>query len=122
MMYIHVFIEAINMADEIFSTSDDTILIDKRLQFLRALLQLRNFKPEILEKIMDSLAKYLSVEKDILYLMGEKKGIEKGKDAVIKNLLLDTDFTVKKIAALSEVSEYYVRKVKGSLNRLNSIN
>ena len=110
------------MADEIFSTSDDTILIDKRLQFLRALLQLRNFKPEILEKIMDSLAKYLSVEKDILYLMGEKKDIEKGKDAVIKNLLLDTDFTVKKIAALSEVSEYYVRKVKGSLNRLNSIN
>jgi hypothetical protein len=64
---------------------------------------------------MDSIANYISEEKDILYRRGEKKGMEKGKETVVKNLLLKTDFTIAKIAALSDVTEAFVKKVKKTL-------
>jgi hypothetical protein len=64
---------------------------------------------------MDSVANYLSEEKDILYRRGELKGIEKGKAAIVKNLLLNTDFAIAKIAALSDTTEAFVKKVKKTL-------
>jgi hypothetical protein len=64
---------------------------------------------------MDSVANYLSEEKDILYRRGELKGIEKGKEAFVKYLLLNTNFTIAKIAGLSDVTEAFVKKVKKSL-------
>jgi hypothetical protein len=68
---------------------------------------------------MDSIANYISEEKDILYRRGEKKGmekgIEKGKATVVKNLLLNTNFTIAKIAGLSNVTEAFVKKVKKTL-------
>lgn len=57
----------------------------------------------------------MSEEKDILYRRGELKGIEKGKEAVVKNLLLNTNFTIGKIASLSDVTEAFVKKVKKTL-------
>lgn len=85
---------------------------------LRILAQLRNLAPESLQ-IMDSIANYISEEKDILYRRGEKKGIEKGieieKENFIKNLLLNTDFTVARIASLTNVTEAFVKKVKKTL-------
>jgi hypothetical protein len=44
---------------------------------LRILAQLRKLAPETLT-IMDSIAKYVSEENDILYRRGEIKGLEKG--------------------------------------------
>jgi hypothetical protein len=68
---------------------------------------------------MDSVANYMSEEKDILYRRGElkgiEKGIEKGKQAFVKNLLLHTDFAIAKIAGLSDVTEAFVKKVKKTL-------
>jgi predicted transposase YdaD len=72
---------------------------------------------------MDSVANYMSEEKDILYRRGElkgvekgiEKGIEKGKKAFVKNLLLNTDFTIAKIAELSDSTEAFVKKVKKTL-------
>ena len=72
---------------------------------------------------MDSVANYMSEEKDILYRRGELKGIEKGKEEgeekksfkVVKNLLLNTDFTIAKIAGLADVTEAFVKKVKKTL-------
>ena len=66
-------------------------------------------------KIMDSVANYMSEEKDIFYRRGELKGIEKGKAAVVKNLLINTDFTIAKIAELSDTTEAFVKKVKKTL-------
>jgi len=69
---------------------------------------------------MDSVANYITKEKDILYRLGEKKGIEQGAEEksyeVVKNLLLKTDFTTAKIASLANVTEAFVRKVKKTLN------
>ncbi len=72
---------------------------------------------------MDSLANYFSEEKDILYRRGELKGMEKGmekgiakgKETFVKNLLLNTNFTIAKIAGLSNVSEAFVKKIKKTL-------
>jgi hypothetical protein len=68
---------------------------------------------------MDSIANYISEEKDILYRRGEKKGMEKGAEkrnlTVVKNLLLKTNFTIANIADLVNVTEAFVKKVKKSL-------
>jgi hypothetical protein len=68
---------------------------------------------------MDSIVNYITKEKDILYRLGERegieKGIEKGKETVVKNLLLSTDFTIAKIASLTNVTEAFVKKVKKTL-------
>jgi hypothetical protein len=81
---------------------------------LRILAQLRNLGAETLQ-IMDSISNYISDEKDILYMLGEKKGMEKKKEAIVKNLLLNTDFTVAKIASLTDATEALVKKVKKTL-------
>jgi hypothetical protein len=81
---------------------------------LRILAQLRNFTPQNLA-IMDDLTGYFTVEKDIFYMLGERKGLEKGKQDVVRNLLLHTDLTIAKIASLVNVSQLYVRKIKKTL-------
>jgi len=71
------------------------------------------------QQVMDSTANYITKEKDFLYLVGEQvgivQGIEKGKKAFVKNLLLKTDFTIAKIAELSDSTEAFVKKVKRTL-------
>ena len=64
---------------------------------------------------MDSVANYFSDERDILYMRGEQKGMEKVKETIVKNLLLNTDFTIGRIASLSDVTEAFVKKVKKTL-------
>ena len=89
------------------------------IQQLRILSQLRNLHPESLH-IMDSIAQYISEENDILYRRGELKGLEKGatKKAteVVTSLLLNTDFSIARIADLAGVTEYFVKKVKRTLH------
>jgi len=41
--------------------------------------------------------------------------MEKGKETFVKNLLLNTDFTMAKIASLTNVTEAFVKKVKKTL-------
>ena len=82
----------------------------RHVQQLRILAQLRNLALDKLE-IMDSLAGIFKIEKDIFYKMGEKKG----KEAIVKNLLLNTDFAITKIATLAEVTVDFVKKIKKSL-------
>ena len=47
---------------------------------------------------------------------GLEKGLEKGKESFVKNLLLNTDFSVSKIAMLSEVTEDFVIKMQQAIN------
>jgi hypothetical protein len=90
----------------------------RHIRQLRILAQLRNLASESLS-IMDSIANYITEEKDILYRRGELKGMEKGrqeeKEMLVKNLLLNTDFTVSKIAGLTNVAESFVKKVRNAL-------
>lgn len=113
----------VNQYDKIFRENIEAPLPGlisrlRHLQQLRILAQLRNLAPDSLQ-IMDSIANYISEEKDILYRRGEKKGIEKGiekgKETFVRNLLLNTDFTIAKIAGLTNVTESFVKKVKKTL-------
>jgi predicted transposase/invertase (TIGR01784 family) len=102
------------IVNQVITTSKGDFSKHRHIRQLRILAQLRNLAPESL-KIMDSVANYMSEEKDILYRRGEMKGIEKAKATVVKNLLLNTDFTIAKIASLSNVTEAFVKKIKKTL-------
>jgi predicted transposase/invertase (TIGR01784 family) len=77
---------------------------------------------------VDSIANYVSEERDILYRRGEIKGIEKGmekgiekgeekaKTEVVKNLLNTGKYPDTEIAALVGVPEAFVIKVKGTVH------
>jgi hypothetical protein len=41
--------------------------------------------------------------------------MEKGKETFVKNLLLNTDFTIARIATLSNVTDTFVKKIKETL-------
>lgn len=99
---------------QVIANSKGDLSKHRHLRQLRILAQLRNLEAESLQ-IMDSIANYISDEKDILYRRGELKGIEKGKEMVVKNLLLNTDFTIARIASLSDVTESFVKKVKKTI-------
>jgi hypothetical protein len=93
----------------------------RRIKQLRIMGQLRNLAPENLA-IMDDITGFFTKEKDIFYMMGERdgmeKGMEKGKQDFVRNLLLNTDFSIVRIASLANVSQFYVRKIKKTLPSL----
>ena len=107
-----------DIVNQVIAASKGNFSKLRHLRQLRILAQLRNLASNKLA-IMDSVAGFMSDEKDILYRRGElkgiKKGIEKGKIAIVKNLLLKTDFTIAKIAGLTNVTEAFVKKVKKTL-------
>jgi len=102
------------IVNQVIATSKGDFSKQRHVRQLRILAQLRNLAPESLQ-IMDSIANYITKEKDILYRLGEKEGMEKGKETFVKYLLLNTDFTIAKIAGLTDVTEAFVKKVKKSL-------
>lgn len=112
-----------DIARQVVAKSTGDFIKKRRIQQLRIFAQLRKLAPENL-LIMDSLAGIFSVENDIFYQLGEKRGIQKGIEkkrlevakSIVRNLLLTTDFSVSRIAALAEISEYRVRKIKKTLN------
>ena len=99
-----------NIVAQVVTASKGDFAKLRHLQQLRILAQLRKLAPSNLE-IMDSIADLMIPEIDMFYLFGEKKA----KEAVVKNLLLNTDFTIAKIASLSEVTQAFVKKVKKTL-------
>ena len=110
------------IVNQVVAASKGDFSKQRYMRQLRILAQLRNLEPENL-RIMDDITGYFTKEKDILYRLGEKKGIEKGmekgieksKETFVKNLLLNTDFTIAKIATLSNVTEAFVKKIKRTL-------
>lgn len=87
----------------------------KFLQQLRILGQLRNLDIEKF-MIMDSVAEFISEERDFLYRRGEIKGEEKAKTAFVKRLMRTGKFTDSEIADLVDVTEVFVEKVKGTVH------
>ena len=119
-----------NIVIQVIGASKGNFSKLRHLQQLRILAQLRNLVPDNLE-IMDSIANYITEKNDILYrrgelkgmARGEKKGIEKGiekgvekeRESLVKNLLLQTDFTIAKIASLTNATETFIKKVKKNI-------
>lgn len=71
---------------------------------------------EIIESLPLILKETIMSTLDILIEKGIEKGIEKAKTDVVKNLLLNTDFSSSKIAALTGISEALVNNVKAILD------
>lgn len=68
---------------------------------------------------MESIEKWFKMERDPLYLRGQKKGIAEGEEKkaleIIKALLLNTNHSIPEIARLVNVSEGFVLEVRSSL-------
>ena len=86
---------------------------------LRVLAQLRNLGENLKDITMDSISKFVSVEKDAAYLIGLNKGEEKGETKgeakaeirFVKNLLAKMSLTVEQIADIAGVSVDFVRTI-----------
>ncbi len=78
---------------------------------LRIMAQLRNFNLNFLSN-MESIASFFSEEKDVFYIKGEKKGMEKSKEIFVRNLLHHTDFSPEKIATLADVTVDFVQRLQ----------
>jgi hypothetical protein len=71
------------------------------------------------EKILNSLPD--PIKKDVMNTLDIyfEKGIEKGKEQIVQNLINTGKFTVPEIANLAGVPETFVKKVRSSMNKKN---
>ncbi len=79
---------------------------------LRVLAQLRNLGENLKDIAMDSIAKFVSVEKDAVYMIGQ----EKAEERFVKNLLAKMSLTDMQIADIAGVSVKFVEEVKQKLS------
>ena len=107
-----------DIAKQVLEASKGDFAQQRHINQLRGLMKLRNLDAINLDK-MDSLAPFMTMERDLLYKIGERKGLEKGENRktvrLVKNLIRKTDFTIAQIADLAEVSQYFVKKVRRSI-------
>ena len=96
-------------------TTKGDLSLSRYFNQLRVLSQLRNLDLK-LQNAMESIAKYISEERDVLYLRGEAKGEARGetkaKEALVFNLLTQTDFGLEKIANLANVTVEFVKQIQ----------
>lgn len=74
--------------------------------------QLRNLGQTLTDFTMDSIAKFLSIEKDAGYMIGQ----EIARRTFVQNLLVKMSLTVEQIADVAGVSVEFVEKVKEKLS------
>lgn len=115
---------------EIIASSRGDFSKQRSLRQLLILSNLRKLVPEN-KIIMESIEKWFKLENDVLYVIGEERGIERGMERgiergmekgkeektleVVKALLLNTHHTVSEIATLVNVPEAFVVEIKQSL-------
>jgi hypothetical protein len=100
--------------NRIEETSEGDFSLKRYFNQLRVLAQLRNLELK-LKNIMDSIANYIQVERDVLFLIGQEKGQEKEQTKFVTNLLTDTDFSINRIAKIAGVSVAFVKNIKQKL-------
>ena len=116
-------------------TSSGDFSLQRYFNQLRVLAQLRNLEIN-LKNAMNSIAEYITEERDVLFLRGLEKGIErglekgiekglekglekgiekgleKGQEKFVKNLLTESDFTIEKIAKMAGVTTDFVLSIQ----------
>jgi uncharacterized protein YerC len=102
-------LEILNRIDE---TSQDSSAFNRHFQQLRILAKLRNLEP-IIDKVMDSIAKYMKDENDILFIVGKKQAQER----FVTYLLQEGNKTLDQIANITGTSVDFVKRVKRKLFR-----
>ena len=99
------------LLQRIEETTDTDFSLQRYFNQLRILAQLRNLDLK-LKNAMDSIAKHIKEERDVLYLRGR----DKEKEALVVNLLKQTDFSFEKIANLANSTVAFVEQVKQKLS------
>lgn len=86
--------------------------LKKYFKQLRVLAQLRNLGSHLKDIAMDSISKFVNIEKDAAYMIGR----EKEKEEVVGSLLQKLDLSLDQIADIVGVSTDFVRSVKQKLS------
>ncbi len=97
-------------------TTDGEFSFKKYFNQLRILAQLRKLEQNLKDIIMDSIAKYIDQKRDVAYLIGQDEAKEQAETKFVTNLLLDSDFSMERIAKIAGVSVEFVKKVKQKLS------
>ena len=98
------------IVQRIEETTDSDFALRRYIKQLRVLAQLRKLEVK-LKTVMDSIAPFISEEKDALYL----RGLDKGEEKIIANLLQKLDYSIEQIADIAGVSVDLVKRVKKQL-------
>ena len=98
------------IVQRIEETSSGDFSFKKHINQLRVLAQLRNLGIK-LKSAMDSIAQFISPEKDAFYLIGQ----ERAEVRIVRGLLIKSDLSVEQIADVAEVSVEFVEEVKQKL-------
>jgi predicted transposase YdaD len=61
---------------------------------------------------MESIAKYISEERDVLYLRGKDKARQEEQTKFVSNLLSKLELTIEQIADIAGVSVDFVKDIK----------
>ncbi|MDJ1472661.1 hypothetical protein [Xanthocytophaga flava] len=100
-------------------TSTSQLELDRHLQQLRVLANLRKLTPFV-EIMIESISQYIKEEDDFLFKRGERKGKlegeQKGKTEAILKFLKDGILTTQQLATYFDVTEEFVEDLRKSLN------
>ncbi len=96
-------------------TSEGDFSLKRYFNQLRVLAQLRNLELN-LKNAMDSIAKYISEERDVLYLRGQDQAREKEQIKFVVNLLEKLSLSLEQIADIAGVSIDFVKDIKQKLS------
>ncbi|GAB2557286.1 RpnC/YadD family protein [Spirosoma areae] len=89
-------------------TTRGDLALKRYFSQLRVLAQLRNLGQTLRDLAMDSITKFVSVEKDAAYMVAQ----EKEQIKFVTNLPSKTDFELEKVADIAGVSLEFVRSVQ----------
>lgn len=97
-------------------TASGDFPLRKYFKQLRVLAQLRNLGSNLKNIAMDSITKFVSIEKDAAYMVGFDKGEEQGEEKVVASLLKKLNYSLEQIADIAGVSVEFVKRVKQKLS------
>ncbi|MDJ1482693.1 hypothetical protein QNI19_08140 [Cytophagaceae bacterium DM2B3-1] len=115
---------ASQILDRLAQTSPTPLELNRHLQQLRILANLRKLSPFI-EQIMESITNYIKEEDDYFFkkgerigeLKGEQKGRQEGKQEAILKFLKDGILTTKQLASYFDVTEEFVEDLRKNLDQ-----
>lgn len=115
------------IVQRIEATATGDFQLKKYFKQLRVLAQLRKLEKNLKDITMDSISKFVSVEKDAAYLVGldkgaetgERRGVEKATERFVTNLLRKASLTIEQVADIAGVSVEFVENIQQSNRKIN---